>query len=59
MKDTIFVKPRQGLVVKDPATGEPLPETGAPVPYTTYWRRRLQDEDVLPAKPTKQEKGGK
>lgn len=58
MNNTRFVKPNKGLVVRDPATGEPLPETGAQVPDTTYWRRRLQDEDVIPAKPTKQEKGG-
>lgn len=59
MNDTIFVKPNKGLVVRDPATGEPLPETGASVLNSGYWRRRLQDGDVLPAKPTKQEKGGK
>ncbi len=59
MNNTIFVKPNKGLVVRDPATGEPLPETGAPVSNSGYWRRRLQDGDVIPAKPTKQEKGGK
>ncbi len=59
MNNAIFVKPNKGLVVRDPATGAPLPETGGWVPDSGYWRRRLQDGDILPAKPTKQEKGGK
>lgn len=59
MNETIYVKPAAGMVVRDPADGKPLPETGKAVPNTIHWQRRLKDNDVALAKPPKQEKGGK
>lgn len=44
------------LRVIDPDTGLPLPDTGAEVPATPYWLRRLADGDVivpLPVRPRK------
>lgn len=41
------VKPRQGLLVRDPDTKHPLPPEGAEVPDTSHWRRRLADGDVV------------
>lgn len=42
----IHIKPRAGLRVPDPATGQPLPEDGARVADTSYWRRRIADGDA-------------
>lgn len=51
----MFVKPAPGLLVGDPEARPPmprhLPATGAEVPDTEYWRRRLADGDVVAAKP--------
>lgn len=47
----MFVTPKAGLLVRDPATGEPLPETGREVSQDQYWMRRLQDGDVEVAMP--------
>lgn len=52
----MFVKPASPeLKVADPAARPPaprhLPATGAEVPETEYWRRRLADGDVVIAKP--------
>lgn len=54
---TLTLKPSPGLIVRDPKTGEPLPETGRDVPDNGYWQRRLRDGDVqlvtAPDKPNK------
>lgn len=39
----IFVKPAPGKVLYNPATGKPVPDTGAHVPDTSYWRRRIKE----------------
>lgn len=41
------VRPAPGFEVTDPATGKPLPENGATVKDSPYWRRRLQDGLVI------------
>lgn len=60
---TLFVRPRPGFLVCRPASegGGHLPEEGAKVPATSYWRRRLKTGEVLPvtAAPQKPEKKGK
>ena len=43
---TLFLKPAEGLLVKDPVTGAPLDPAGEEKPATTYWLRRLIDKDV-------------
>lgn len=41
------VRPRAGLLVRDPVTpAVPIPQEGAEVPKTVYWRRRLARGDV-------------
>lgn len=47
----MFVKPNNGLSVRDPVKGSPLPEGGAEVPDNTFWQRRLRDGDVVKAEP--------
>lgn len=42
----MFVKPKDGISVRDPVKGSPLPAEGAEVPDTIFWRRRLRDGDV-------------
>lgn len=42
----MFVKPKDGVSVRDPVKGSPLPAEGAEVPDTIFWRRRLRDGDV-------------
>jgi hypothetical protein len=41
--------PRPDLVVRDPATMQPLPPEGLKKQLTGYWRRRLRDRDVIVA----------
>lgn len=43
----MFVKPNNGLSVRDPVKGTLLPEEGAEVPDNIFWHRRLRDEDVV------------
>lgn len=43
---TLFLIPKDGVLVKDPVTGKPLDAEGEEKPDTTYWRRRLKDGDV-------------
>ena len=48
----LFLKPaREGLVVRDPANGRPLPPEGEAVAPSSYWDRRLADDDVVKTKP--------
>lgn len=42
----MFVKPKDGLSVRDPVKGVALPVEGAEVPDSIFWRRRLRDGDV-------------
>ncbi|WPU24999.1 DUF2635 domain-containing protein [Cedecea neteri] len=42
----MFVKPKDGVSVRNPVKGSPLPQSGAEVPDNTFWRRRLSDGDV-------------
>lgn len=42
----MFVKPNAGCAVRDPVKGTLLPDAGAEVPDTSFWRRRLRDGDV-------------
>lgn len=44
--DLIHIRPAKGLRVLDPETRQPLPEEGAEVPLSTFWRRRLRAGDV-------------
>ena len=44
--EKVFVKPAPGRMVRDPATGRPLPERGAVVEKTQFWLRRVKDGDV-------------
>lgn len=48
----MFVKPKDGLRVRDPVKGSALPENGADVPDNTFWRRRISDGDVSVVKPS-------
>jgi len=49
----MHLKPANGRVVIDPATGQPLPAEGQRVEPSTYWTRRLLDGDVTETKPSK------
>mgnify|MGYP000288622390 CR=1 FL=1 len=40
------IKPKPGLVVRDPATGQPLPDTATPVVWSSYWRRREREGSI-------------
>lgn len=46
MSETIRIKPRTGLIVRDPGTFEPLAIEGEDKPRNQYWQRRLRDGDV-------------
>lgn len=50
----IYIKPKEGLQVRDPQTYQPLPAEGAWVKRNSYWIKRLADGSVAEAKaPTK------
>lgn len=53
-----FIKPRPGLLLRDPHTYSPIPETGAVVPWVgphgRYWRRRVNCGDCFIATPPKE-----
>ena len=53
----MFVKPNNGLSVRCPVKGIPLPKEGAEVPDNIFWRRRLSDGDVTVAKQKASAKG--
>ncbi len=54
MAEKVFLKPREGVKVRmpKPAIGH-LPEDGAFVEKSIYWRRRINDGDVVAATPPK------
>lgn len=43
----MFVKPKEGLSVRCPVKGRPLPAEGTEVPDNTFWYRRLAEGDVM------------
>jgi hypothetical protein len=44
----VKIKPSvAGLVVRDPKTGDRLPDEGKKVSLTSYWRRRIKDGSVI------------
>jgi hypothetical protein len=45
-RKTLYLKPKDGRVVRDPRDAKPLPVYGQAVPDISYWRRRLKDGDV-------------
>lgn len=53
----LFLKPATAdLVVRDPHTGERLPVNGKSVVINSYWRRRMNDKDVVQAEAPKKQK---
>lgn len=50
MSQSMYVKPAEGLQVRDPRNAVPLPAEGAEVPRSRYWVRRLRDGDVIEGK---------
>lgn len=42
----MLLKPASGRAVRDPAKGTLLPESGAEITLTAFWRKRLRDGDV-------------
>ncbi|MBK68022.1 MAG: DUF2635 domain-containing protein [Rickettsiales bacterium] len=54
----LFIKPADGMVVRDPMTKEKLPVEGKETLINSYWQRRIKDGDVIVFKPSKS-KGSK
>lgn len=52
MIETLNVKPAEGIQVRK-HTGEQIPVEGCTVPYTSYYRRRIKDGDLLLVPETK------
>ena len=51
--ETRFLKPTRNLLVRLEDVTRHLLAEGEEVVMTTYWRRRLRDQDVVEAKPPK------
>lgn len=47
MDTTLYLKPREGLTVRDPRTKKPIPAHGAALPNTSFFRRRRKDGDLV------------
>jgi hypothetical protein len=47
----MFVKPAEGIRVRDPVSRFHIPATGVEVPENQFWTRRLLDGDVVRADP--------
>ena len=48
----MYVKPSEGLEIRDPDLRDLLPRAGREVPENHgYWLRRLRDGDVIQAEP--------
>ena len=47
----MFVKPAEGLKVRDPISLVHLPAEGAEVPESSFWLRRLRSGDVFATTP--------
>lgn len=43
---TVHIVPAEGIKVRDPETGAHIPESGATVSLTPYWRRRITEGAV-------------
>ena len=43
---TIILKPKIGLIVRDPADKKPLPTNGKRVENSSYWTRRILSKEV-------------
>ena len=54
---TAYLKPVDGIQVRDPRTALHLAVEGEDKPLNTYWRRRLKDGDVILAEKKKAGKG--
>jgi len=48
----MFIKPVAGRQVPDPDRGDLLPAEGRNVEPHQYWLRRLDDGDIIEAKPS-------
>ena len=46
MRERIFLVPRTGIIVRDPATNQCLPPEGMEIERSSYWIRRIKDGDV-------------
>jgi hypothetical protein len=44
---SLFVKPKEGVKIRDPRTKKHLPESGLSVPATSYWRLAIAAGDVI------------
>ena len=55
---TMRIKPRLGLLVRDPATYRPLALEGEDKPRDQYWMRRLRDGDVVKVEAEPENQGG-
>lgn len=55
----MFLKPLDGRSVPDPSRGDLLPAEGRNVEPSTYWYRRIADEDVIELTPSKNKAGKK
>ena len=53
---TRFVRPGEGRVVYREDGSGVIPDEGEDVPLTTYYLRRLDDEDLVPARRPAKEK---
>lgn len=42
----MFIRPKKGLIVRDPLNMIPININGQEVPENTFWKRRLKDGDV-------------
>ena len=47
MNKMITIKPKEGMVVRDPITKQKLPAAGLQVLQNSYWTKKLRDGDIV------------
>lgn len=57
--EKVYIKLKtENLVIRDPVTKAIVPPEGRWVVMSTYWRRRLNDGDMIESKPPRPPKPG-
>lgn len=53
MSERLFIKPADGLIIRDPVSYQVLPPEGKKVKPSLFWRRRLKEGAVYEAQEPK------
>lgn len=55
MSKRIYVKPLEGLLVRNPKNKNPIPADGAWIDTNSFWNRRIRDGSLIITDPPEKE----